>query len=183
MIKIRLCLIAFLVSVGLADADDISVANSDPGACMEGSIAQFGRYIGDWKIDDESFAKDGSGWSPGQGARWTFVCIGDGTGVQDYWMPNGGGFGTNLRIYNPETESWEIVWATPAQKGLMHISAKQSDSGAIVMDILSPVQDPPRRITFFPPDDTGWNWVMEMSFDGGETWTAVYRIRATPWEA
>ena len=24
---------------------------------------------------------------------------------------------------------------------------------------------------------------MEWSFDEGETWTAVYRIRATPWDA
>lgn len=182
MINTRLCLIGFVLFTGVAHAGDIPVANPEKSACMEGSAAQFGRYIGDWKIDDEQFAKDGSGWSPGQGARWTFVCIGDGAGVQDYWMPNGGGFGTNLRIYNPDTGSWEIVWATPAQKGLMHISAKQNDKGDMVMDILSPVQDPPRRITFFPPDDNGWNWVMEMSFDAGETWTPVYRITATPWE-
>jgi hypothetical protein len=50
------------------------------------------------------------------------------------------------------------------------------------MDVLKPVQDPPRRITFFPPTDDGWNWVMEMSFDAGETWTKVYRIKATPYE-
>ena len=62
-------------------------------ACMDGPIAQFGRYVGDWKIEDESLARDGSGWSDGKGARWVFECIGDGTAVQDYWMPNGGGYG------------------------------------------------------------------------------------------
>ena len=182
MITSRLCLITLLLSASVAHAGDLPVAHSEKNACMNGPMAQFGRYIGDWKIEDQQLAQDGSGWGPGNGARWTFVCIGDGTGVQDYWMPNGGGFGTNLRVYNPDTGSWEIVWATPAQKGLMHISAEQNDDGDIVMGILSPVQDPPRRIIFLPPDDTGWDWVMEMSFDAGDTWTPVYRIRATPWD-
>lgn len=160
--------------MGLANAAE------PENACLEGPMAQFGRYVGDWKIEDEAFAQDGSGWAPGKGARWVFECIGDGTAVQDYWMPNGGGYGTNLRTYNPETGAWEIVWAAQSQNGLMHISATQDENGNVVMDVQKPVQDPPRRITFFPPTDNGWNWVMEMSFDEGETWTEVYRIKATP---
>jgi hypothetical protein len=39
-----------------------------------------------------------------------------------------------------------------------------------------------RRITFFPPDENGWNWQLEYSGDAGETWRVVYRIRATPYE-
>lgn len=143
-------------------------------------MAQFGRYVGDWQIADESFAQDGSGWNPGNGARWRFECIGDGTAVQDFWMPNGGGYGTNLRTYNPDTAAWEIVWAAQGAKGLMHISAQRNDDGDIVMNVLQPVQNPPRRIIFFTPDDGGWSWVQQMSFDGGESWTDVYRIRATP---
>ncbi len=154
---------------------------TDPAACAEGPISQFGRYVGDWQIEDESLARDGSGWSDGQGARWIFTCVGDGTAVQDFWMPNNGGFGTNLRTYNPDSESWEIVWAATSQNGLMHIAATQQDDGSILMDIVSPVQDPPRRIIFFPPDENGWNWAQQWSMDGGETWFDVYRIRATPW--
>jgi len=156
-------------------------AGATGSACLDGPTAQFGRYIGDWKIEDQSFARDGSGWKPEAGARWIFECVGDGLAVQDYWMPNDGGYGTNLRTYNPDTGRWEIVWTAESLNGLMHISAEQDADGAIVMDIISPVQDPPQRITFFPPDDSGWDWVMEWSFDDGETWTPVYRIRATPW--
>lgn len=151
--------------------------------CMEGPMAQFGRYVGDWKIEDQSLARDGSGWSPGKGARWIFECIGDGTAVQDFWMPNGGGYGTNLRTYNPDTGAWEIVWAAQTLNGLMHIAAKQDDTGRIVMNILKPEQDPPRRIIFFSPDEGGWSWVQQLSFDSGETWTDVYRIRATPFDS
>ena len=49
------------------------------------------------------------------------------------------------------------------------------------MHYRSPLPDPPRRITFFPPDEQGWNWKLEFMLDG-ETWTEVYRIRATPYE-
>ena len=45
--------------------------------------------------------------------------------------------------------------------------------------VKSPLPNPPRRITFYPPDETGWNWRLELSFDG-ENWTEVYRMRATP---
>lgn len=179
---VAITLYAILLFASAARADDAPVLHTDKSACMEGSVAQFGRYIGDWKITDQSLAQDGSGWGPGTGARWIFSCVGPGLAIQDYWMPTGGGFGTNLRTYNPDTDSWEIVWAAGALNGLMHISAKENDEGNIVMDIIKPVQDPPRRIIFFAPDDTGWNWAQQWSFDGGETWADVYRIRATPWQ-
>ncbi len=61
----------------------------------------------------------------------------------------------------------------------MQIEATQQDDGSVLMNILSPTQTPPRRIRFFPPDDTGWNWVQQLSLDDGKTWVDVYRIRAT----
>lgn len=165
----------------LCVAAPVSFATEGDNACLEGATEQFGRYVGDWKITDQQFAKDGSGWNPGKGARWIFECIGDGKAVQDYWMPNGGGWGTNLRTYNADSDQWEIVWAAAALNGFTHINATQDAAGNIKMNIVKPEQDPPRRITFMPPDENGWDWVMEMSFDGGENWTAVYKIRATPW--
>lgn len=156
-----------------------NIPMGETAGCMEGPMAQFGRYIGDWDIADSTLAKDGSGWSDGAGARWDFVCIGDGAAIQDFWIPNGGPVGTNLRTYNPETESWDIAWAVKVQPGFAHITATQNDAGNIVMRYKSPVQDPPRRITFYPPDENGWNWTLEFSFDKGESWTEVYRIRAT----
>jgi len=174
---------ALLLLSATSIASEPQLSTTDGSACMEGPLAQFGRYVGDWKIEDEQLARDGSGWGPGNGARWIFKCVGDGTAVQDYWLPNGGGFGTNLRIYNPDTGKWEITWAAAALNGLMHISAVANEDGHIVMDILSPEQNPPRRIIFYAPDEAGWNWAQEWSFDGGATWVEVYRIRATPWPA
>lgn len=170
-----------LCLAGLVLADDTPVIHSEKNTCMDGPIAKFGRCVGDWQITDEVLAKDGSAWGPGTGARWIFSCVGPDLAIQDYWIPNAGGFGTNLRTFNPDTGGWEIVWTASKLNGLMHISARVGDDGSIVMNIDKPVQDPPRRIIFFAPDESGWNLVQQWSFDGGANWTDVYRIRATPW--
>ncbi len=182
MRKLCSCLLTAALFAGVAIATAPEIATTDRAACMEGPMAQFGRYVGDWRIEDERLARDGSGWGPGKGARWIFQCVGGGAAVQDYWFPNAGGFGTNLRSYNPDTGSWEIVWTATGLNGMTQISAKANDAGDVVMDILKPEQNPPRRIIFYEPDEKGWNWAQEWSTDGGETWFEVYRIKATPWK-
>jgi len=179
-------------AVSADDSDELSsVLMDNTAGCMTGPIEQFGRYIGDWDIADEALSRDdGKTWTAGNGARWNFTCVGNGIAVQDFWMPNGPkdasegspppGVGTNLRIYDTALESWKIVWTATNSPGFGQISAKQNASGNIVMHWVDPVQNPPRRIIFFPPTDHGWDWVMEMSQNGGESWFPVYRIKATP---
>ena len=100
---------------------------------MQGPLEQFGRYIGNWDIEDSQLGQDGKTWAPGPGAKWNFVCLGNGTAIQDFWMPFDGPVGTNLRTYNSETESWDIAWAIKGAPGFAHITARQNDSGEIVM--------------------------------------------------
>ncbi|MGI9220721.1 MAG: hypothetical protein ACR2QS_06765 [Woeseiaceae bacterium] len=169
----------FFASVVSADDDALPFGNTE--ACMEGPMAQFGQYIGDWKIEDSTLAQDGSGWTDGQGARWVFACFGNGTAIQDFWYPANGAIGTNLRTYNPETGTWEIAWTVDKLPGFTHIRAKQVEDGSIVMDFVAPIPNPLRRITFFPVDETGWKWTLELSNDEGENWMEVYRINATPY--
>ena len=106
----NLCLSIPLLLVGgsvLADAAALPFDNDS--ACIESPLAQFGRYIGNWDIEDSQLGQDGETWSPGEGARWNFACLGNGTAIQDFWMPPDGTVGTNLRTYNPQTESWDIA--------------------------------------------------------------------------
>lgn len=158
--------------------DELPFGNDS--ACMEGPLRQFGRYIGDWKITDSQLTRDGNGWSDGAGARWIFTCLGNGTAIQDFWLPAGGSTGTNVRRYNADNGKWEIAWVADAVTGVSHIEAEQDVDGNIVMKYVSPVPTPLRRVTFFPPDESGWDWQLEFSNDSGETWFAVYKIRATP---
>ena len=160
-----------------ATASGIPVGN--PEACLEGPLAQFGRYVGNWTIADSTLQQDGSGWAAGAGANWNFICLGEGTAIQDFWIPNDGPVGTNLRTWTPVTGSWDIAWAIKGQPGFSHITAKIDKAGNMVMHYVSPIPDPLRRITFFPPNESGWNWTLELSSDEGENWTEVYRIHAT----
>lgn len=171
--------VPLLLCSGSVLADAPAIPFDDAEACMEGPLAQFGRYIGNWDIEDSQLGQDGKTWSDGAGARWNFACLGNGTAIQDFWMPPDGTVGTNLRTWNPKTESWDIAWAVTNLPGFAHIQAEQDDDGNIVMHYKSPLPDPLRRITFFPPDANGWNWKLEISRDGGDNWIEVYRIKAS----
>lgn len=175
------------IALGLVTAFVSAAAHAEPPTlpfdsqtgCNEGPLAQFGQYVGDWNIEDSSLSQETGTWEPGEGARWIFTCLGDGTAIQDFWMPAGGPVGTNLRTYHTESGSWDIAWAIKGTPGFAHITAIQNAAGEIVMQYKSPQQDPPRRITFYPVEEDRWNWKLEFSFDGGENWTEVYRIKAT----
>ena len=162
-----------------AHGSDDGVPLQENDGCLEGPMAQFGQYLGDWDIRDWQLSQDGSSWTEQAGARWVFVCVGNGVAVQDFWLPKTGGTGTNLRIYEPDSDSWNIAWAVSSKPGFSHIEAKQDESGDIVMHYKAPIPNPLRRITFHPAEKDSWNWKLEMSSDGGETWREVYRIEAT----
>lgn len=101
--------LATLLFAVSASAQEESIPIGEKSACMEGRLAEFGQYIGDWDIEDSQLSQDGQEWTAGAGARWNFVCLGDGTAIQGFWMPNDGPVGTNLRTWNPTTESWDIA--------------------------------------------------------------------------
>ena len=133
-------ILAFATVVTAASyANNPDIPFGEESGCMEGPMEQFGKYIGDWNINDSSLQSDGATWKDGAGARWIFTCLGNGTAVQDFWMPTGGGVGTNLRTYNAKTGSWDIAWTmTGMPNGFAHIQAKHNDDGNIVMSYLSP---------------------------------------------
>tara|TARA_R110002096_G_scaffold247058_1_gene439466 strand:- start:725 stop:1303 length:579 start_codon:yes stop_codon:yes gene_type:complete len=172
------------ISVNAENALDTVLMGDDAG-CKVGPLEQFGRYLGDWNIEDEALSPDGTAWVQGSGARWNFTCVGGGIAIQDFWMPNPTvanpepGVGTNLRMYEPETGDWNVAWTATRTPGFTHIRARQDTAGNIVMHYVAPKLSPARRITFFTPTETGWNWVLELSFDGEQTWKPVYKIDAT----
>ena len=181
MKKIVFAALAVIACSAAIAAEPVPIDEGE--ACMQGPLEQFGRYLGNWDIEDSRLSQDGTQWTPGAGAKWNFVCIGNGTAIQDFWMPSDGGVGTNLRTYNSDTESWDIAWTITGMPGFAHIQAEENDAGHIVMHYKSPLPDPLRRITFFPPDAEGWRWKLEVSADGGASWTEVYRISASRSEA
>jgi hypothetical protein len=172
-------LASLLLLAGQSWAGEAALPFTGKDACMNGPMAQFGRYVGSWSIQDWTLSPDDDLWISGAGANWIFVCVGNGVAVQDFWMPHGGNVGTNLRTYNRESETWDIVWAASSVLGLARITAQQVQNGSIVMRYASPAHGPIRRITFNPPENNEWRWKMEIPTSDGGSWVEVYRIRAT----
>ncbi len=174
-------LISLLLFTAAAQATDerAAIPFDNAAACMEGPLVQFGQYIGNWDIEDSRLSQETKKWVKGAGARWNFVCVGDGAAIQDFWLPNSGAVGTNLRIYNPDSNSWDVAWAVSSVSGFAHIEAKQVETGNIVMRFKTKAPTPDRRITFFPATENSWNWKLEITLDGGENWVEVYRIKAS----
>ena len=112
--QLTLAFIPLLFTTAAAGGQAIPV--SDKEACMAGPLAEFGRYIGNWKIEDSSLSRESGEWEAGAGAHWNFVCIG-GAAIQDFWLPADGKVGTNLRTWNQETESWDIAWTITGMPG------------------------------------------------------------------
>lgn len=94
-------------------------------ACMAGPMAEFGQYIGDWVIKASQLSQEGTEWTDGAGARWNFVCVGEGTAVQDVSIPNDGPVGSNLRTHSRAAESRDIAWTIKGMPGtgFTHITA------------------------------------------------------------
>ncbi|NNC99650.1 MAG: hypothetical protein HKN85_05670 [Gammaproteobacteria bacterium] len=172
------CVVIMFCAPAFAEQTEFPYGEKRP--CMQDPLAEFGRYIGEWDIADSTLSPDGKQWVPGAGGKWNFVCIGNGIAIQDFWLPNDGKIGTNLRTYNEQAKQWDIAWTITGMSGFAHILARKEADGNIVMHYKSPIPEPARRITFFPPTAKGWDWKLEISSDAGENWIEVYRITATP---
>lgn len=182
-------------SVGLVVAAVALVQGGIAAAGVDGpakgappELAHFSKLIGDWTTTEESFRRDGSGWDPSKSAEWSFYWAFDGWGIgDDYTSPPSSESvddeskrqrGTNLRIYNPETEQWVMTWLTVTSKAPAAFTATSSDDEIVMSsEVLNP-QGFFIRITFFDIRKDSFEWKQEWSKDK-ETWTEVYRIHGT----
>lgn len=161
----------------LSQAQDFdSTAMNKIEGCLQGPVAEFGQYVGNWNIVERRLGQDGN-WTEHTGTRWNFKCVGNGIAVQDYWLPANGNAGTNLRVYNSDTKSWDIAWTATATPGMARINAKRQENGDILMHYVTEIS-PNRRITFFPPHDNGWDWQLEIDLPD-QGWTKVLELIAT----
>lgn len=160
----------------------------DPGTLHPNAppeTAQFGQLVGIWDITDETIQADGS-WQAGEGAEWIWYYILDGYAIQDDWIapPRYGTtqadtlrqHGTNLRIYDPAAQRWDLAWISNSDKKLSTFTATaQGDSALVMRGTHASGND--ARITFFDITDTRFEWKLEFAQEDG-SWLEVYRIHA-----
>lgn len=148
---------------------------------------QFGRLVGIWDVTMEVLQQDGT-WSKPEDAiraEWRFRYILDGWAVQDDWispppdLPVKEGIrqlGTNMRIYDPQEDAWEVAWISNTQQTVSTLTAKAKRK-RIVMNGLHP-SGKPQRITFYDITDKSFDWTMELQGVGKDPdgWVEIARI-------
>ncbi|MGB7405032.1 MAG: hypothetical protein WA906_05040 [Pacificimonas sp.] len=183
--RLTAAVIAMLATPLVAQSGDNPFANpakpdtaAQAAKCQEGGKASFGRYLGDYTFQDSQITADGS-WTQGQGGTWNFRCLGDGAAIVDMFHPAAGGYGMTVRMYDAAAEQWDVVFTGEGSEAMSHLTATERDDGSIEMHYQKPDFGHLRRITFTPPTDEGFDWVMAISQDEGATWMDVYKMTVT----
>ncbi len=147
---------------------------------LENSVMK--KLLGRWDIADQSLGQDGQ-WQAGQGASWHFYTILNGHAVQDDWIspplhvkaPEGGRqYGTNIRIFNPNKDQWEMAWASVKGQKVDTFIATETADRIIMTGLFNGQQS---RITFYDIQTHSFAWKLELK-QADDSWFEVYRIKA-----
>jgi hypothetical protein len=164
-------LFAFLAASSLATAQ----ATPATASCRADSNARaLDFWIGEWTVREKGKAAiDGTD---------RVERILDGCAILEHWTGIGAGdVGESLFYFVPTTHRWKQVWTTPHATSLGGLKEKEmialypdhgirfqgnlsTPSGAVVID----------RTTLTPMADGTVHQVIEVSRDGGATWTVSY---------
>jgi hypothetical protein len=137
--------------------------------------------IGHWQIADSSLNQQGQ-WQAGVGASWHFYPILNGHAIQDDWIApaldqpepeNGRQYGSNIRIFNPKENQWEMAWASVKGQKIDTFTAEERD-GTIIMTGQFNGQN--SRITFYNVSKQSFDWKLEFE-QADKSWSEVYRIK------
>ena len=142
----------------------------------------FDRFVGTWECDYVHYEKDGSVTRyPGE---VIFGWIIDGRALQDIWIwyekgrsTDDRGIGTTLRIFDPKSGQWRIVWVAPAA-GIVKTLSGGAVGDRIVLEGRAD-DGSSLRWSFNDIRNDSFVWRGETSSDEGKTWrlTAEYHMR------
>lgn len=139
---------------------------------------QFGRFAGEWDATQVRRNPDGT-WSDEKiHALWRWQFILDGNAIQDDWIKLEEGdravVGTNIRIFNPEEEQWQMAWIDTTNRRLATFTAV-SEGDTMVMTGHN-AQGRMVRNTFSNITGSSFDWTHQWTADSGTTWFAVSKI-------
>ena len=151
-------------------------------AAQESAIAPFNQLLGTWEVTQSVLNQDGSWSVKPQHYRWKFYPILAGEAVQDDWITvDSTGqetvAGTNIRIFNPEENQWHMAWIDKTVRHTAVFTAKNED-GKVLMSGTN-ARGRNIRNTFYNITENSFEWQQEWTFDEGQSWVAVARIRGT----
>lgn len=144
-------------------------------------LSQYAFLIGDFRIEARVW-KDGA-WSEGfQPARWNGRYILGGMAIMDEWFDlppaenPGAGRGVNVRMYNPETKRWHLMWQHTKDKKVVELSSRVEDDGKMHLDWVPP--KPGRRVYFEIYGPGHWARLDYRRAEDGGDWAPRYKLEA-----
>ncbi len=177
-------LVALLAANGFSSESDFH-----PNAPEE--TRHFAPLLGTWEVSQRTLKRgatdrnDPASWIvPEQPNEWRFYTILNGHAIQDDFIAPASwvdvaesrrGYGTNIRIFNPDKGHWEMAWIATAAREAWEFTAT-SKEGEIVMYSID--LEPPRRNFFHSFTADSFRWRQERTFDDGDTWVPVVYIEA-----
>lgn len=153
------------------------VSDQNPDAAS--GVEQYGQFVGTWTCVPSSRQEDGTQKEGKARPTWVWHYVLNGTAVQDVWIPDpenspaGASMGTNLRVYDPESDTWQMVWATETLGGFQTFTAKMHNGDIVMRGDIAAGQFPAHlaRITFHNISNDHFDWKYEASAQGdGENW-------------
>lgn len=87
----------------------------------------YGRFVGSWDIDNRKLDLDTGEWRE-NAAHWHFGWTLGGRAIQDT-LEFGGRPGTTVRLYNPERDTWRVVWFAPSVGDICVLEGRRDGEG------------------------------------------------------
>ncbi len=126
-------------------------------AALPDEFDYFGKLIGSWEID----YIEGNN-SPAIKGEWHFSWVLEGMAIQDVIILPDYEYGSSLRIYNPGTHAWDVVYGYTGR--IIRLEAKKQDDKII----LTFVNDERRKWIFTKIEDNRFHWENVTLKDDGE---------------
>lgn len=150
-----------------------TLTSAGPAADRADKLALYGQFIGDWTFDATVTRDDGT-QHRGQG-EIHFAWVLDGRAIQDVWILPGIFYGSTLRVYDPGTDGWHILWSDPLKQLYTRQIGRAQGRDIVQLGNADGVHI---RWSFSEIAPDAFRWRGERSTDSGATWFLQADFRA-----
>ena len=145
-------------------------------------LALFGQFVGTWDLRVRFFDRDGTAVYHEPGV-WSFGWVLDGRAIQDVLTyPRAGedragarSIGTSLRRYDPQSDTWSVVWIGAVSGTQIALTARAIADGILLEG--PDVDGSPLRWTFTDITPEAFHWHGHIQ-DADGTWRLEQDMRA-----
>jgi hypothetical protein len=149
----------------------------------------FGQFVGSWDLEMTAHLHDGR--SRSFLGEWHFGWVLEGRAVQDVLIATPtdaaveqdvrqGGIGTTLRVFDPVTDAWWVLFAGPADREFNVLVARPVGDRIVLEGQWRGDQERRRfEWSFSDITERGFHWQGRVSDDQGQTWRVVQEMSAT----